>query len=309
MGRYIVKRLLLLIPVIFGVMFIVFTIMAMTPGTPAKMILGSKATPEEVAQLNEELGFNRPFLVRFVNYVIDALRGDFGKSYNTQRPVFEEIIPRFPTTVKIAFLCVISTALLGIPVGVLSAVKQYSFIDGFTTTVALFLAGIPGFWLGMMLILLFAVQLGWLPANGIGTWKHYVLPTLTLCLTGSSVLIRVTRTMMLETIRQDYIRTARAKGAGEKRVIFGHALKNALLPVITSLGLKFGGMLGGTILIESVFALPGIGTLVVNSIRMKDIPLVMASVIFLAVLFCVILLIVDVIYALIDPRIKAQYIK
>ena len=309
MGRYIVKRLLLLIPVIFGVMFIVFTIMAMTPGTPAKMILGAQATPEEVAQLNEELGFNRPFLVRFVNYVVDALRGDFGESYNTQRPVFEEIIPRLPTTVTLAFLSVISSALVGIPIGIVSAVKQYSFIDGFTTTDALLLAGIPGFWLGMMLILLFAVQLGWLPANGIGTWKHYVLPTLTLCLTGSSVLIRVTRTMMLETIRQDYIRTARAKGAGEKRVIFGHALKNALLPVITSLGLKFGGMLGGTILIESVFALPGIGTLVVNSIRMKDIPLVMASVIFLAVLFCVILLIVDVIYALIDPRIKAQYIK
>lgn len=309
MGRYIVKRLLLLIPVIFGVMFIVFTIMAMTPGTPAKMILGAQATPEEVAQLNEELGFNRPFLVRFVNYVVDALRGDFGESCNTQRPVFEEIIPRLPTTVTLAFLSVISSALVGIPIGIVSAVKQYSFIDGFTTTVALLLAGIPGFWLGMMLILLFAVQLGWLPANGIGTWKHYVLPTLTLCLTGSSVLIRVTRTMMLETIRQDYIRTARAKGAGEKRVIFGHALKNALLPVITSLGLKFGGMLGGTILIESVFALPGIGTLVVNSIRMKDIPLVMASVIFLAVLFCVILLIVDVIYALIDPRIKAQYIK
>lgn len=309
MGRYIVKRLLLLIPVIFGVTFIVFTIMAMTPGTPAKMILGPQATPEEVAQLNEELGFNRPFLVRFANYVVSALKGDFGKSYNTQRPVFAEITPRLPTTVKIAFLSVISSALVGIPIGIVSAVKQYSFIDGFTTTVALFLSGIPGFWLGMMLILLFAVELGWLPANGIGTWKHYVLPTLTLCLTGSSVLIRVTRTMMLETIRQDYIRTARAKGAGEKRVIFGHALKNALLPVITSLGLKFGGMLGGTILIESVFALPGVGTLVVNAIRMKDIPLVMASVIFLAVLFCVILLIVDIIYALIDPRIKAQYMK
>lgn len=309
MGRYIVKRLLLLIPVIFGVMFIVFTIMAMTPGTPAKMILGSQATPEEVAQLNEELGFNRPFFVRFANYVVSALKGDFGRSYNTQRPVFTEIIPRLPTTIKIAFLSVISSALVGIPIGIVSAVKQYSFVDGFTTTVALFLSGIPGFWLGMMLILLFAVQLGWLPANGIGTWKHYVLPTLTLCLTGSSVLIRVTRTMMLETIRQDYIRTARAKGAGKNRVIFGHALKNALLPVITSLGLKFGGMLGGTILIESVFALPGVGTLVVNAIRMKDIPLVMASVIFLAVLFCVILLIVDIIYALIDPRIKAQYMK
>ena len=301
MGRYIVKRLLLLIPVIFGVMFIVFTIMAMTPGTPAKMILGAQATPEEVAQLNEELGFNRPFLVRFVNYVVDALRGDFGESCNTQRPVFEEIIPRLPTTVTLAFLSVISSALVGIPIGIVSAVKQYSFIDGFTTTVALLLAGIPGFWLGMMLILLFAVQLGWLPANGIGTWKHYVLPTLTLCLTGSSVLIRVTRTMMLETIRQDYIRTARAKGVPGFKVIFGHALKNSLIPVITYFGPMLAYIVTGSIVVEQIFAVPGIGRAFVNSITGRDYPLIMGTTIILACLIIIMNLVSDLLYKIVDP--------
>lgn len=309
MIKYVLKRLALLIPTVLGVTLIVFSILSMTPGTPAKMILGPSASPEAVEKLNEELGYNRPFIVRFADYVIDALRGDFGKSYNTQRPVFNEIFARFPTTVKIAFLSVISAAMVGIPLGILSAVKQYSLVDGLSTTLALFLSGIPGFWLGMMLTLLFSLHLGWLPSSGTGSWYHYVLPTITLCLTGSATILRITRSMMLETIRQDYIRTARAKGAGEKRVIFVHALKNALLPVITSLGIQFGGMLGGTILIESVFALPGLGTLVVNAIRMKDIPLVMASVIFLAVLFCLILLLVDLLYSFIDPRIKAQYVK
>ena len=309
MTKYVWKRLLLLIPTILGVMFIVYTILSLTPGTPGKLILGQSATPEAINQLNEELGFNNPFLVRFFDYIVDALHGDFGVSYNTQRPVFDEIFPRFPTTVIIAFLSVISAAIVGIPIGILSAVKQYSFIDGCSTTLSLFMAGIPSFWLGLMLMLVFSLQLGWLPPSGTGSWENYVLPTLTLCITGSALIVRITRTMMLETIRQDYIRTARAKGASEKRVIFHHALKNALLPVITSLGIQFGGMLGGTIVIESVFSLPGLGTLIVDAIRMKDIPLVMASVIFLAVLFCLILLLMDLFYAFIDPRVKAQYVK
>lgn len=309
MIKYVLKRLLLLIPTILGVVFIVFAILSLTPGTPGRLILGQAASPEAVAQLNEELGYNQPFLVRFFDYVVNALHGDFGLSYNTQRPVFDEIFPLFPTTVILAFLSVISAAVVGIPIGILSAVKQYSFIDGFSTTIALLMAGIPTFWLGLMLMMLFSLHLGWLPPSGTGSWLHYILPTLTLCITGSALIIRITRTMMLETIRQDYIRTARAKGASERRVIFRHALKNALLPVITSLGIQFGGMLGGTIVIESVFSLPGISTLIVSAIRMKDIPLVMASVIFLATLFCVIILLMDLLYAFIDPRVKAQYIK
>ncbi len=308
MYKYVLKRLLLLIPTILGVTFIVFGIMALTPGTPGRMILGMQAKQEQVDALNEELGFNRPFAVRFVDYIGDALKGDFGKSYSSKRPVFDEIFARFPTSVKLAFLGVFFSALVGIPLGILSAVKQYSLVDVVSTTVALFMAAIPGFWLGLMLILLFSLKLGWLPSSGIGTAKYFVLPTIMMTLPGAAGLLRLTRSTMLETIRQDYVRTARAKGATESKVIWGHALKNALLPVITSLGIRFGAMLGGTVLVEAVFGMPGLGNFVVISIRQKDIPQVMASIIFLAVLFCLILLLVDIIYAYIDPRIKAKYL-
>lgn len=309
MYKYVIKRLLLLIPILLGVTFIVFAIMDMTPGTPGRLILGQAAKQEAVDKLNDELGYNRPFLVRFVDYVSKAVRGDFGTSYMTQKPVFQEIFTRFPTTLKLAVLGVVCSAIVGIPLGILSAVKQYSGIDIISTTGALFMAAIPGFWLGLMLIIAFSLELGWLPSNGIGSWQHYVLPTITLTLPGAAGILRMTRSTMLETIRQDYVRTARAKGATEKIVIWRHALKNALLPVVTSLGMKFGAMLGGTILTETVFAMSGLGTFTVTAIRMKDIPEVMASVIFLAFLFCIIILIVDLIYAFIDPRIKAQYVK
>ena len=309
MHKYILKRLLLLIPTLIGVVLIVFSIMELIPGTPARLILGAFSPQEAVDQLNEELGYNRPFVVRFSDYALNAMRGQFGNSYITRKPVSGEIFSRFPTTLRLAIIAVVVSALIGIPMGILSAVKQYSSVDIISTGVALLLAAIPGFWLGLMLILTFSLNLGWLPTSGIGSIRHFILPTITMCLPGSASIMRMTRSTMLETIRQDYIRTARAKGASEKRVILNHALKNALLPVITSLGMRFGGMLGGTILIESVFGMPGLGTLVVNAIRQKDIPLVMGTVIFLAVLFCLIMLSVDLIYAYIDPRIKAKYTK
>jgi len=307
--KYVLNRLLLLIPTLLGVILIVFSIMELIPGTPARLILGAFAPEEAVDQLNEELGYNRPFVVRFGTYALSMAQGQFGSSYLSRKPVSGEIISRFPTTLKLAVLAVVISAIIGIPMGILSAVKQYSSVDIISTGMAMFLAAIPGFWLGLMLILTFSLDLGWLPTNGIGSIRHYILPTITMCLPGAASIMRMTRSTMLETIRQDYIRTARAKGASEKRVILNHALKNALLPVITSLGMRFGGMLGGTILIESVFGMPGLGTLVVNAIRQKDIPLVMGSVIFLAVLFCLIMLTVDLIYAYLDPRIKAKYTK
>ena len=309
MLKFVLKRLLLLIPTLLAVIFLVFSILALTPGSPGRQILGPTASPAAVDRLNEDLGYHRPFAVRFASYVGDILRGDFGRSYNTNKPVFTEIFARFPTTLIIAVVGIIGTGLIGIPLGVLSAVKQYSIIDSISTTFALVLAAIPVFWLGLMLILFFSLRLSWLPATGIGSWQHYVLPMATICLPAAAGILRMTRTTMLETIRQDYIRTARAKGAPERQVIWGHALKNALLPVITSLGMSFGSLLGGTILTESVFALPGLGTLVLNSIRSKDIPVVMGAVIFLATLFCLIVLAVDLIYAFIDPRVKAQYVK
>ena len=309
MYKFVLKRLLMLIPTLLGITIIVFCIMEMTPGSPGRIILGTLAKEEAVEKLNEELGYNRPFIVRLGDYILNALRGNFGSSYHSRKPVFTEIFARFPTTVKLAVLGVVSSAIIGIPLGILSAVKQYSIVDIVSTTGALFMAAIPGFWLGLMLILLFSLRLKLLPVSGIGTWAHYVLPTLTIAFPGSAGLLRMTRTTMLETIRQDYVRTARAKGATERKVIWGHALKNAMMPVVTSLGIRFGALLGGTVLVETVFALPGLGAFIITAIRQKDIPQVMAAIIFLAVLFCLILLLVDIAYAFIDPRIRSQYTK
>ena len=307
MGRFILKRVLLMIPILFGVTIIVFTVMSFTPGDPARLMLGQAAPKEAVEQLREEMGLNDPFVVRYVRYMGDALHGDFGTSYRTGRPVFEEIFVRFPVTLKLALTSIALVILIGIPIGILSAVKQYSFLDVISTVSAMLMASIPGFWLGLMMILLFSLHLGWLPSNGIGSFSHYIMPTIAHPLPIAAEVLRMTRSTMLETIRQDYIRTARSKGATEKIVIWRHALKNALLPVITVIGSEFGGLLGGTILIESVFAIPGLGSLVVNSIRTKDVPQVMAATLFIALIFCVVLLLVDIAYAYIDPRVKARY--
>ncbi|MBD5151498.1 MAG: ABC transporter permease [Oscillibacter sp.] len=309
MRKYIAKRLLVLIPIILGVTFIIFSIMALTPSSPGRLILGIQASEEDVAKMDHELGYDRPFLVRFATYVADAVRGDFGKSYLTSRPVVEEISNRFPTTFRLAVLSVITSILIGVPLGILSAVKQYSSIDLISTVTAMFMASVPGFWLGLMMMLLFSLKLGWTPVSGSGTAAHYILPTLTLAIPSSASLLRLTRSTMLETIRQDYIRTARAKGVKEGQVIFRHALKNALLPLITSVGMHFGGLLGGTVLIESVFSFPGLGSRMLEAIRDKDIPMVTGCTVFLAVLFCLIMLLVDLLYAYVDPRVKAQYSK
>ncbi len=308
MYKYILKRLVLLVPVLFGVSFIVFAIMSMTPGDPASVILGPTATMKDMQQLNEELGYNRPFLVRYISFVVNAAQGDFGKSYRSQTPVFDEIFTRFPTTLKLAIGSILLATLLGIPIGIFSAVRQYSWFDMTSTVIAMFLASVPQFWLGLMAILVFSVTLGWLPSIGLSTLKHYILPVLTLSLPTAANIIRLTRSAMLETIRQDYIRTARAKGVPEVTIVLKHAFRNALLPVITVIGINFGVLLGGAVLIESVFGIPGVGSLTINSIRMKDIPQTTASVLFLAFAYIVILLVVDVLYAYVDPRIKAKYL-
>ncbi|MDD3074232.1 MAG: ABC transporter permease [Eubacteriales bacterium] len=310
MYKYVIKRLLLMVPVLLCAVFLVFAIMSMTPGDPGSLILGMTAKQEDIDQLNHEFGYDKPFLVRFADYVKNIIfHFDFGNSYRTRTPVFKEIAARFPTTFKLAVGSIILSSIVGVSLGILSAVKQYSFIDNLFTMVAMFFAAVPGFWLGLMLMLLFSLRLGWLPPSGIESWKHFVLPTLTLAIGGAAGLLRLTRSTMLETVRQDYIRTARSKGASERSVIWKHALKNALLPVITSLGMNFGASLGGAIIIETVFAMPGLGTHIVNSIRQKDIPVVLASTLLLATLFCVIMLIVDIVYAFLDPRIKAKYSK
>ncbi len=307
MGEYIFKRLLMMIPVILGISLIIFSIMNLTKGDPAKLILGEGATQEAIEQTREELGLNDPFVVRFFRYVYHASFGDFGNSYRTGNPVSKEIFARFPTTFYIAFFGIAFATLVAIPVGVISAVKQYSMIDVGTTIVAMLLTSMPGFFVGMLLILVFALILGILPATGISTYKHFIMPSVAVASVTMANFIRMTRSTMLEVIRQDYVRTAKAKGASPRRVIFTHCLRNALLPVITVIGINFGVQLGGTIMIEAVFAIPGLGTYMITAIRQKDIPAVMGSVIFAAVIAGGINLLVDILYAYIDPRIKSQY--
>ncbi len=310
MYKYVIKRLLFTIPVLFGAIFLVFTIMYLTPGDPGTLILGITAKQADIDALNHELGYDQPFFTQFFNYIKDMVTAfDFGESYRTGLPVFDEILARFPCTFWLALLSMIFSSIIGIILGIISAVKQYSILDNVCTTVAMLLSAIPGFWLGLMLMLIFALNLGLLPSNGIDTWTGYVLPVATLTLSSAASQMRLTRSSMLETIRADYIRTARSKGAPEKVVIYKHALKNALLPVITSMGMTFGAGLGGAVIIETVFGMPGVGMLIVNSIRQKDTPTVMAATLFLAFLFCLVMLIVDILYAYIDPRIKARYQK
>lgn len=309
MVKYIVLRLLSIIPLMLVIAFLVFLIMSLTPGDPGRIILGIQANQEDVDKLNHELGYDRPFFVRFFNFVINALQGDFGESYRTGNPVFEPIFARFPITVRLAAACVTTSVLIGLPLGVLSAVKQYSILDRLVTVVAFFFSAVPSFWLGLVLMLVFALQLNLLPSSGVTSWKNYILPVLTLALPSAGSFMMLSRTTMLETIRMDYIRTARAKGASERSVIWKHALRNALLPIVTSIGIAFGFMLGGTIFAETVFAMPGVGSVILTAIRMKDVPQVMASVIFFSFLFLVIMVLVDILYALIDPRIKARYLK
>jgi len=309
MHRYILKRLVFMIPVLLAVIFIVFAIMSLTPGDPGRIILGSTASRENVARLNTEFGYDKPFPIRFIDYVMGIVtRLDFGKSYRTRQPVFNEIAARFPTTLKLAALSIVLSSAIGVFLGIMSAIRQYSLLDTFSTILALFFASIPGFWFGMMMIIYFALVLRWLPSFGVSSWKGFVLPTVTMSLSSMAGLLRLTRSTMLETIRQDYIRTARAKGAPEKTVIWKHALKNALLPVVTVLGMNFGTMLGGTIITETVFAIPGLGTCIVEAIRMKDIPVVLGATVVLSTLFCLIMLAVDILYAFIDPRVRAKYV-
>lgn len=307
MHKYIIKRLLLLIPVLLGVSFLVFAIMSLTPGDPAQLILGESAEPSAVLKLREEMGLNDPFIIQYLRFVKNAVMGDFGRSYTTNREVFSEIFSRFPNTLVLAVIGIMISVLIGIPVGIISATRQYSLLDSVSMVIALLGVSMPVFWLGLMLILTFSVKLGLLPSGGFEGIQSVILPSVTLGVGSAAIITRMTRSSMLEVIRQDYIRTARAKGVVEKVVINKHALKNALIPIITVIGLQFGGLLGGAVLTESVYSWPGVGRLMVDAIRQKDTPTVLAAVVFLAAVFSVVNLLVDILYAYVDPRIKSQY--
>lgn len=304
MLKYISKRIIYLIPVLIGIVFLVFTIMYFSPGNPAKLILGDRAPEEQVAALRHELGLDLPYYQQLFNYIKNAIHGDFGNSYQLRMPVWDIIKLRFPLTLQLTTFTMLIAVLIGVPVGILSAVKQYSVIDAFSVIFALLMASIPAFWLGMLLMLLFSLNLGWLPSSGYEGVKWLILPSITLGFINCATIMRMTRSSMLEVVRQDFIRTARAKGATEKRVVFRHALKNAIIPVITVVGTAFGSSLGGAVVTETVFGLPGMGTQIITAIRQKDNPVVLASVIVIALAFSLVNLIVDILYTYVDPRIR-----
>jgi peptide/nickel transport system permease protein len=298
----------MMIPVLLGVIVVVFSIMYMTPGDPARMILGEAAPASAVEELSETLGLNDSYFVQLLRYVKDVVfRFDLGNSYASKKPVINEILERFPTTILLATLSVVISVVVGVSMGIVSATKQYSIFDKIATSISLLGVSMPTFWAGLMAVIIFSVHLRWLPASGSYGWQYWILPSLTLGLSSSATIMRMTRSSMLEVIRQDYIRTARAKGQNERVVIIYHALKNAMIPVVTVIGMRFGTLLGGSVLIESVFAIPGLGKFIIDSINMRDNPVVQGGVLLLALSFSICNLLVDILYGFIDPRIKSQY--
>lgn len=309
MWKYIIKRLLALIPVILGVIFIIYLILYLTPGDATATILGQGYTAEAAAELREELGLNRPFFVQFFDYIFGLLRGDFGTSYVRKEPVIVQLSARFPNTLLLVMISMILCTVLSVPIGIRSAVKPNSFFSYVTSAIGMVGIALPSFWLGLMLILLCAVKWKILPAEGSATLKGIILPSITLCASFMASTMRTTRSSMLEALNQDYIRTARAKGVSKRDVVYNHALKNALLPVITVVGMNIGTQMGGSVLTETVFSYPGIGRLLMIGIQDRDTPMVLGSLVVMALCIGICNLIVDVVYAYVDPRLRSQYIR
>ncbi len=307
MIKYVIKRLLDMIPVILALTFVVFTIMYFTPGDPTAVILGNEYSVEASNKLKAELGLDQPFLVQFFNYVKNLIQGDFGMSYITRAPVSEQLFGRFPNTFKVVIGAMIFCVGVGVPIGVFSGTRPYSFLSNVTMVLGLLGVSLPIFWLGLLLILLFSVHLRWLPSSGLDSWKSLILPCIALGANYMANIMRTTRSSMLEVIRQDYIRTAKAKGVSKNNIVRKHALQNAMMPTITVIGMNIGALLGGVVLTETVFSIPGTGRLLVESINKRDTPSVLGCLVIMAITVAISNLIVDLIYAYIDPRIKAQY--
>jgi peptide/nickel transport system permease protein len=321
MFHYIFRRIFQLIPVILGVTFIVFTLVHIAPGDPARMLLPQDATNEDVADMRSAMGLDRPFLLQYVHFLFGydgpgesfdykgLLRLDLGRSYVSNRPVFKTILDRFPNTALLSTTALFLSILISIPFGIISATRPYTKTDMTVTVLALVGISMPAFWLGMMLIWIFSVLLRLFPSLATpANLRSLILPAITLAAMSTAVQTRMTRSSMMEVIRQDYIRTARAKGLSEKKVIRKHALRNALIPVVTVIGLQVGQLMVGSVLTETVFSYPGIGTIMVDAINRKDTPQILASVVFMALVFALVNLLVDILYAFIDPRIRAQYV-
>lgn len=306
MVRYILRRILMLIPVMLGVALVSFSLLQMVPGDPAEVLAGEEATQEDIQRIRQEYGLDRPLLVQYARFVLNAVRGDLGVSIQSRHPVRELLLQRLAFTLQLSLVSILVAVALGLLAGIISSTRQYSFFDTASMLGALFGISMPIFWLGLLLILIFAVKLRVLPSGGTGTLTHLILPAIALGSASAAVIARMTRATMLEVIRQDYLRTARATGHPERRVVFRYALKNAMIPLLTVLGIEFGLMLGGAVLTETVFSLPGIGRLLVEGIFTRDYPVVQGAMMLVAATFVLVNLLTDVAYAFCDPRIRYE---
>ncbi len=316
MRRYLARRLLLLVPVLAGVSIVIFMVLHLSPGDPVEIMLGSQATQEDRARLRGDLGLDQPLHVQYVRWLGHVVRGDLGRSLWMKRPVLAEVLGRFKATLILTGTALVLSTVVGIALGVASASRPHSVLDRTSTVASLFGASMPAFWLGIVLMVVFALHLGWLPASGMyapygggdlrDLLAHLVLPAVTLAAASVTIVARLTRAAMLETLSQDYIRTARAKGVVERRVVLRHGLKNALIPIVTVIGVQAGYLLGGAVLTETVFAWPGVGTLMVQGILARDFPLVQGCVLVVALSFVLVNLAVDLLYAWLDPRIRYE---
>ena len=301
---FILRRLAQTVPVIFGVTIVVFTIMQLVPGDPAVLLAGEGATKETIESLRVQLGLHQPLYAQYIDYVTNIFRGDLGTSLKNNRPVLDEILLRLPITLELAIFSTLITIVLGMAAGIISAIKPYSITDTVVMVLALLGISLPSFWFGLMLMYGFSVKLQIFPVAGWDSMAHIVLPAFTLGAGGAAIVARMTRSSMLEVIRQDYIRTARAKGVKERVIVYKHALRNALIPVITVVGLQFGALLGGTVIVESIFAINGLGRMIVDSIRMRDMPMVQGGVLVASLVFVAVNLLVDILYRVFNKRIE-----
>lgn len=307
MVKYLIKSVLMVILTMLAVVFIIFTINYFTPGDPVAIFFDFDYTEAQYAAKAAEWGLDQPFFVHFFNYVKNIVtKLDFGYSYYSGNSILSELSARFPVSLKLGLISVLLTVVIGVPSGIISATRQYSLLDYGVTFVSLFFAAVPGFWLSMIMILIFSSRLGWLPSSGLTDWTCYIMPVIASSAQYVASVTRQTRSSMLEVIRQDYIRTARAKGVSERAVIFRHALRNALIPVVTLIGLQAGAVISGSAIIEAVHSFPGMGSLMMTAINNKDYSTIQAVVLVLSAVVCVINLAVDTVYAVIDPRVEIR---
>jgi ABC-type dipeptide/oligopeptide/nickel transport system permease component len=306
MGRFLARRLVLTIPVLVGVATLVFSLIHMIPGDPAQAMLGEAAPQADVEELRHRLGLDRPLLEQYGIFLQGMMKGDLGTSLRTGQPVTEQIVERMPATFELAAAAMVVAVAFAMPLGIIAAVRRGTAIDHAAMTVSLAGVSVPNFWLGPLLAIIFAVELGWLPVSGRGTWAHLVLPAVSLGAALAAILARMTRATMLEELREQYVQAARARGVSQVRAVLRHALRNSLIPVVTLLGLQFGAVLTGAVITETIFAWPGIGRLLIQSIGFRDYPLVQGCILLIALTYVGVNLLTDMLYGVLDPRIRYE---